>query len=149
MKALTILQPWATAIALSDPARLGEKAKLLENRGWKPPAYLVGQSLAIHAGKAVMDEDDVHEVAERLGLDFGDFARWCIEHMGRVVAVARVQGYRETAPEGLQAKWWIGPIGWVLTDTQSIKKPVSCRGMQGIWNLPVDVEQAVREQVSL
>lgn len=42
--ALTILQPWACAI-VHGPKRV-------ENRTWAPPAYLVGQRIWLHAGKA-------------------------------------------------------------------------------------------------
>lgn len=45
MKALTISQPWATLIAIG--------AKRIETRSWKPPANLVDQQLAIHAGKGL------------------------------------------------------------------------------------------------
>lgn len=40
--ALTIWQPWATLIAIG--------AKPYEFRGWKPPKWLIGKRMAIHAG---------------------------------------------------------------------------------------------------
>lgn len=43
MKALTLLNPWAQAIAYWG--------KDVENRTWAPPASLVGERIAIHAGK--------------------------------------------------------------------------------------------------
>lgn len=42
MKAFTIWQPWASLIMIG--------AKPYEFRSWKPPAWLVGQRMAIHAG---------------------------------------------------------------------------------------------------
>ena len=43
VKALTIRQPWATLIALG--------VKTIETRSWRAPQALIGQTLAIHAGK--------------------------------------------------------------------------------------------------
>jgi activating signal cointegrator 1 len=43
MKALTLHQPWATLIALG--------VKTIETRSWRAPASLIGQRIAIHAGK--------------------------------------------------------------------------------------------------
>ena len=43
--------------------------------------------------------------------------------------------------------WWIGPIGWVLTDI-ALPEPVPCKGFQGLWNLPADVESAVLAQLA-
>lgn len=43
MKALTIRQPWATLIALG--------VKTIETRSWRAPQALIGQTIAIHAGK--------------------------------------------------------------------------------------------------
>jgi len=45
MKALTIRQPWATLIALG--------VKTIETRSWRAPKALIGQRVAIHAGKAL------------------------------------------------------------------------------------------------
>ena len=43
MRALTVLQPWADCIC-----GLGKR---VENRTWPPPNALIGQRIAIHAGK--------------------------------------------------------------------------------------------------
>lgn len=43
MKALTIRQPWASLIALG--------VKTIETRSWRAPQALIGQTLAVHAGK--------------------------------------------------------------------------------------------------
>ena len=45
MKALTLHQPWATMVALGS--------KPYETRSWPPPAKLIGQRIAIHAGKSL------------------------------------------------------------------------------------------------
>lgn len=47
MHALTVKQPWAEAIA--------RHGKNVENRSRRPPAHLIGQRIAIHAGQTVCD----------------------------------------------------------------------------------------------
>jgi len=42
---LTIIQPWAAAIALGP--------KRIENRTWRPSNRMLGEFIAIHAGKKV------------------------------------------------------------------------------------------------
>ena len=43
MKALSIKQPWLYCITDLD--------KRIENRTWKPPGWVVGQRIALHASK--------------------------------------------------------------------------------------------------
>jgi hypothetical protein len=45
MKAITLWPEWAHAIV-----HLGKR---VENRDWRPPASLIGQRIAIHAGKSI------------------------------------------------------------------------------------------------
>lgn len=56
MKAISLYQPWASLIACG--------AKPYETRSWKPPLDLIGQPIAIHAGKKV--EKGAAEFAEEL-----------------------------------------------------------------------------------
>ena len=44
--AITLHQPWATLIALG--------IKSVETRSWPAPARLVGQRIAVHAGKRLV-----------------------------------------------------------------------------------------------
>lgn len=59
MHALTIIQPWAWAVA--------HAGKDVENRTWAPPAALIGQDIAIHAGKAPVDEEALDGLYEVTG----------------------------------------------------------------------------------
>ncbi len=101
--ALTVHQPWAGAIALGY--------KRIENRGWVPPKYIIGQHLAIHAGKRPMDEAAVDEVIEKGGIRdqkrrfIGDL----VKDFGKIVAVAKVVG--TVTPKTLehdQRRWFHG-----------------------------------------
>lgn len=49
---------------------------------------------------------------------------------------------------GDQRRWYFGPIGYVLRDVRALASPVSCRGWQGFWTLPPDVEHQVTAQLA-
>lgn len=51
--------------------------------------------------------------------------------------------------EGLgdQRRWLFGRYGYVFVDVVALPTPVPCRGYQGFWTLPADVETAVRLQL--
>ena len=139
MKALTVLQPWAHAIA-----HLGKR---LENRTWSFPPSLRDQVIAIHAGaRSSLDVEALDFIADDLGLDRNQV----LEAMsfGSVVAVAKLAGILRKRPAGPQARWWAGPLAWDLYEVVTLPSPVPCRGMQGLWSLPEDVFEAVVEQWS-
>ena len=63
--AITLHQPWATLIALG--------VKTVETRSWPAPERLLGQTIAIHAGKRVARDPGVaveNEMRVRLGKDW-------------------------------------------------------------------------------
>ncbi len=47
-----------------------------------------------------------------------------------------------------RSPWFGGPVGWVLLDVLALPEPVPCKGAQGLWTLPPDVEAKVLEQES-
>jgi hypothetical protein len=51
MKALTVLQPWASLIVAG--------AKPYEFRRWLPPTAMIGQRIVIHAAKRKIDQSEV------------------------------------------------------------------------------------------
>lgn len=137
MRALTLHQPWAFAVA-----HLG---KDVENRTWRPPEQVIGVRIAIHAGRK-FDTDTLPWF----------FGRGLINVpltpvLGAVVATAVVAGVAEHADSvwfsgSVGAFWFTGPIGWVLRDVVALAEPVPCRGAQGLWTVPNDVEQRVTAQ---
>lgn len=149
MKALTFWRPWSDAIVRGP--------KRCENRGWPPPDRMLGEYIAIHAGKRYQRGEwpwpDGFEPPAEADSPQG------------IVGVARIRGaldlrrgralmYLETVDELQVADrldeldrdpWWAGPCGWLLDEVVAIE-PVPCRGAQGLWNLPADVELVVRER---
>jgi hypothetical protein len=143
MKSLTIRHPWPWAICF-----LG---KDVENRSWcpSPNQLCVGEDFAIHAGKM----PSVIEIAEAFtGMD----AMGCIDEHSKVprladlraqeskiVAVAVYAGAVKSHP----SKWFVGMYGWTWSKVVVLPEPVPCRGAQGLWTLPPDVEARVVAQL--
>lgn len=133
MKALTLHQPWAWAVRLPDPY-----GKRIENRTWGPPASVIGQRIAIHAGrfcdwteKATVNEILVELGAPRLAPD--------AFNLGSVIAIATLAGVVTES----DSPWFSGPLGWVLEDVVPIVA-VNARGRLGLWDLPPHVEKQVQ-----
>ena len=38
-------------------------------------------------------------------------------------------------------------MGWELDDVVALARPVPCKGLLGLWEMPESVERAVREEV--
>lgn len=149
MKALTLIQPWAWCIT--------HAGKRIENRTWPPPASLLGQRFAIHAGKAPSIAEAERDLAEHgvyvhpPALVFG-----AVVGTARLVGISRDLGPLIVAPSLdvdprrvmrlADTMWRTGPVGWVLDDVVVLPRPVACRGAQGLWTLPPDVAAQVAEQ---
>lgn len=125
---LTIIQPWAAAIAHGP--------KRIENRKWKPTNRVLGEFLAIHAGKQVdTSMNTEHFIWDKQECTFGKDAIVT----SAIIAVAVIDGFVKESPD----PWFFGPWGWVLRDVVAIE-PVPCSGKQGLWTLPPHVYEAVQ-----
>lgn len=70
---------------------------------------------------------------------------------GAVVASTTVQGCAISTTEADaflagQGAYFNGPYGWLFVSTRRMAKPVFCRGAQGVWSLPADIDEQVRGQ---
>ena len=144
MKVLTLHRPWPWAI-FHLPPELGAP-KLIENRSWAPPEWLVGQYLGVHAGK-FFDAGAEEWICKMLGLRQLPEQAQCIG----LVGVVRVMGsYRSLAGVPIeQRRFFFGPIGWVLDSPLALKVPLPMPGKQGLWDLNEHTERAVREELRL
>jgi hypothetical protein len=140
MKALTIWRPWTHAICHPGP-----KAKRVENRCWSPPRWLIGQTIAIHAGRRYDNAEACRFIAAILGAPPPGPAD-CPEG---IVALAVVVGARTHDGDRPAADnpWLVGPVGWLLDQVRALPRPVACPGAQGVWLVPADVEAAVQRQI--
>lgn len=119
---LTLQQPWATAVC--------DLGKRVENRSWCPPAHMMGEVIAIHAGKT-FHEDGADWLAARMGR----MVRRATVPLGAIVALARI---KEVVTERPEDPWFVGPFGWVLEDVVALP-PLTCPGRRQLWRVPADV----------
>lgn len=133
VKALTLHQPFAWAIAVAN--------KRVENRDWPPPKGLVGQHLAIHAGKKY-DLKAAEEIRTDLGLVVPTRKEITQAAIVAVAVIDRIWDSADDSP-GWDDPWFVGAFGWVLRDVVRID-PVPCKGAQKLWEVPAPVLERVR-----
>lgn len=133
MKALTIWQPWAHFLAIGK--------KRVENRDWHPPKDLIGQWIAIHAGRRY-DARGAASIANELGLVVPEAEALPAVAIVAVGVLDRVVGSDDDSP-GWDDPWFCGAFGWYLRDVVKIE-PVPCRGAQKLWVVPGSVLRQVR-----
>jgi hypothetical protein len=150
MKALTLWQPWSWAIA--------HAGKRIENREWQPPRSIIGQRIAIHAGKT-LDDNARKWIADETMVEppmRGGYVIGAIESVATIVGAIAINGNMvqrigpltsEQICEAADSVWFVGPIGWVLAGVTVLPHSIPCRGAQKLWDLPPDVERQVIEQV--
>ena len=146
MKALTILQPWATLIAVG--------AKKVETRSW---ATNYRGPLAIHAGKDMNTPHCVWRNPFKKELEkAGMFTPYpdgvwgfSLRHNGKIIAVAELieclkvvsletdgavleDGRKVTGNEFVFGDFSVGRYAWLLRNIQQIE-PIEARGRQRLW----------------
>jgi hypothetical protein len=154
MKALSIMQPWATLIA--------QGAKRIETRSWTT-SYR--GPLAIHASKGlpgwvadvVRSEPQFTAALGNLfdarGRVLGDFTRGCIIATCQLVSVkfigANAEGWDWIGPTGRLFSYPItdterafgdytpGRYAWLLADVLPLDAPVPAKGALGLWEWEV------------
>ena len=147
IKALTFDQPWASLIALGY--------KTVDTRHWQPPQSLVGQLLAIHAGKKVVNYQAVWErepwvlpflyqlgelprgavVAVALLREVLTVERVILQDDQKLVVKARqANGQSKYIPHDPWGDFRPGRYLWVLEGVNQLEVPEPAVGHQGIWN---------------
>lgn len=139
MKALTIIQPWATLIASGH--------KMNETRSWK--TNYRGEVL-IHAGKnpkdytsgCYIDDPDGRHFQEA-GItpnNFEDLPRGSIIGKATIVNCIHINKEfrdhlkRSNPAEYAFGDYRIGRYAWVFENPVLFEKPIPARGRQGLWN---------------
>jgi hypothetical protein len=150
VKALVVRNPYAWCIfqAAHDPG-----AKTVENRGWTTPHR---GDLAVVEGRT-LDRDALdHPLVTRTIDYFADgrgrlLPEWEAAR-GVVVAVVNLHTVclRSRSKAGLCTcpPWAVsGQAHWRFDNVRPLPEPVPARGLQGVFDLPADVEAAVRGQI--
>ena len=134
MRALTLIQPWATYIA--------HYGKDVENRTWPPPRSIMGQRIAIHAGKrfdaGAIPPPLLADRDESLRLKMADLRADDVPR-GAIIATAIVSGIA-LSPTEYGSPWKVpGQWGWQLLDVVALPEPIPCKGRQGLWEVPAEI----------
>ena len=162
MKALSLWQPWASAIAVG--------AKQVETRAWR--THYRGP-MAIRAAKRLVKMGLIHYhchchwnwcgALRPIGWRMGDGRpAWEALPFGAFVATCELTDCRPTGdftnaaldtprrPDGetgdiydwterQMGDFALGRFGWVLDDIRRLEKPIPYRGMQGLFDVPDDI----------
>jgi len=164
MKALSMWQPWASAVALGS--------KRIETRAW---ATKYRGPLAIHAAKRRVIGELIHYGCCR----YWEGALYSVSHgsdgkqyldealpFGAVVAVCELVACRPTGSftqdeldevrrplgrtdelyawtERQMGDFRLGRYGWILENIRMVDPPVLFRGRQGLFNVPDDLIKEV------
>jgi hypothetical protein len=139
VRAITLWPEWVYAIL--------HFGKDVENRTWRGPE---GETLALHAGKHIVGSPSVNSTI--LGIDtvinVASFLnRWsCLFHpddvvTSAIVATFRVGRIRWNHP----SKWSAADMWqWPIENLRVLPEPIHCRGMQGLWPVPLNIEKRLR-----
>ncbi|WP_392971020.1 ASCH domain-containing protein [Streptomyces sp. LN245] len=128
MRALTIRQPWAGAIA--------HQTKRVENRTWKLPAKHHGARILIHAGAQ----------PDKQAVVYGEH----LDVYSAVVAVATITDCHFDNGNQVCCSYWAQPglYHWELADVIALPEPVlDVRGQLGIWTPNAELATAVEAQL--
>lgn len=155
MKAITLYQPWATLMAI------GVKRNETRPRPW----YYLGD-VAIHAARLKWDKDVPEYAIPALGvlLKHRNALPGKAENIeeiykalpfGAVVAVVRKTGCLPTvnasahrgSEEMILGDYTPGRFYYPTDCCRMLREPVAVNGKQGFWELPPEIESAVRKQV--
>lgn len=136
MKALSIKQPWLYCITDSN--------KRIENRSWKPPEYILGERIALHASKRKDSLIRISIASNLAGIDLSMHIDDRI--LGAIIATARIDGWFNIndykciydnidIQKWRNNKWFVGPIGWILNDIKKLDDTIPHRGALNLWNV--------------
>jgi len=126
MKAITLIQPWATLVAIG--------AKQIETRGWR--TFYRGP-LAIHASKRLpawqfRDTLEAHGIHSFMQLPLGAIIATCT----LVDCVRITPDNVPSAPEFYFGDYTLGRWAWHLSNVKALDEPMPARGSLGLWEWP-------------
>lgn len=169
MKAISLHQPWASAVALGS--------KRVETRHW---ATKYRGPLAIHAAKRLNKNELIYHACTwnwcgalaAAGKQMGDGkSLWDLLPFGAIVATCELMDCRPSGsftgdeidaarrPDGVfndsldwterqMGNFELGRFGWVLDKIQPLAAPIPFKGLQGFFNVPDDVMRMYGKSVA-
>lgn len=141
MRAFTIRQPWAWAVATG--------AKSVENR---KQAFNYTGPLMVHAGGQLADAAAFTTVHDLTGSPVPDLGRpGCPTEsaLGAVIAVVDITGVHRSTDCNNTCSPWAQPYQahHVLSNPRILRRPVTANGRLGLWRPDEDLIAAVRRQL--
>ena len=144
MKALTLYQPYATAIA--------DCHKKFETRSWNTKYR---GEIAIHAGAKLVPwplSEATGDLICRLypsGKMLPRGAVVCVADLYDVWTTEFITNLRQpiASADILLGDYSPGRFAFALRNVRKLKEPVEARGFQMLWTVPPDVEARVRAQL--
>lgn len=153
MKAITIIQPWATLIAFG--------AKRFETRNWSTKHR---GPIAIHAGKKVdheaCEQPEIKAALAAHGYTADNLPTGAVVAIADISEVWEVIGDADVPVPGTKVlmssdtarmfgitrgqdelhfgDFTVGRFAWELTDLQRLEEPIATKGRQGLWNWMAD-----------
>ena len=142
MKTLTLHQPWASLIA--------DGRKTIETRSWPPPRALVGERIAIHAGRRIDMPPSETDIPLSEKWFPGQFLP-----LGAIICTARIDDFAHVRTgSACRRAWWSrrrvytrvpedefgdfspGRYLWKLSAVEAVSPVVYISGQQGLWDWP-------------
>lgn len=144
MKGLSLMEPWASLMALGH--------KRVETRRWAPREYR--GPVAVHASlsKAYTDPQYVADLCVRAGLGavFAPDHAWPygkIVAVGELVSCARTEEVTVlTTQERELGDYSPRRRAWAFKDFWRLPQPVHCRGGRGLWDVSPETEREIAAQ---
>lgn len=135
--ALTVRQPWASAIAYGP--------KRIENRTWPLPSS-AGPWLALHAGKRRPTRAEQEELWPDLRQHWPAVPDASALPLGALLGLVRVEACPalEDAPHLTADPWACGPVCWLIAEVITLDTPIPMGGKQGLWRVPAHALEPLR-----
>jgi hypothetical protein len=137
MKAISLWQPWASAMALG--------LKRIETRHWSTRYRGL---IAIHAAKRwTADERDFHALEQEAGRMPAELPLGAIVATARLVDVKRTEQLVDHISDGEHCWGNYGPerYGWLFEEIVALPVPILFKGAQGLFDVP---DAVLRGEVS-
>lgn len=142
MKAISLWQPWATAMAIG--------LKQIETRHWR---HNYRGLIAIHAAKRWTREE--REFSADMA-ELHNEGRLALPPLGAIVATGFIVGIEPTETllpkisetEEMFGNYGPNRFGWIFRDIVSLPEPVPCKGAQGFFEVPDDLSAITLERTA-
>lgn len=140
MKAISLWQPWASAMAAG--------VKRNETRSWSTDYR--GELLICSAKRMPSREElaamDVETYKAAMAMPYG--FGLCVVDLLRCVRTERVEYYRPLSEaERSLGDYTPGRFAWITDNCRKLRNPVPIRGRQGLFSLTPDEEEKVRREM--